>query len=74
MEFTLEMADKKRMTHKKAIYIGSYGWGGGAMRFMNRQCEVLEWELLGKVDFKGQATQEDLMQIHALAKELTAAL
>lgn len=74
MEFTLEMADKKRMTHKKAIYIGSYGWGGGAMRFMNRQCEVLEWELLGKVDFKGQATQEDLMQIHALTKELTAAL
>ncbi|MGV8025333.1 MAG: FprA family A-type flavoprotein [Anaerolineaceae bacterium] len=70
MEFVLEMADKKRMTNKKAIYIGSYGWGGGAMRFIKRQCEMLAWELLGKVEFKGQATEADIQQI----REITANL
>ncbi len=70
MEFILEMADKKRMTHKKAIYIGSYGWGGGAMRFINKQCEILAWELLGKVEFKGQATEADIQQIREIAADL----
>ena len=74
MEFVLEMADKKRMTHKKVIYIGSYGWGGGAMRFLNKQFEILDWELLGKVEFNGQAKGEDLQQIKELTQELTRKL
>ncbi|RJQ40412.1 MAG: FprA family A-type flavoprotein [Anaerolineaceae bacterium] len=74
MEFVLEMADKKRMTNKKAIYIGSYGWGGGAMRFINKQCEILKWELLGNVEFKGQALDKDLQQIQSLTAELATSL
>jgi flavorubredoxin len=58
MEFVLEMADKKRMSDKKAIYVGSYGWGGGAMRFINKQREVLNWDLLGKAEFKGKLCQK----------------
>ncbi len=74
MEFILEMAEKKRMSHKKAIYIGSYGWGGGAMRFINKQCETLNWELLGKADFMGQAEEEDIRHIKELTKELIGKL
>ena len=71
MEFVLEMADKKRMQDKKAIYIGSYGWGGGAMRFVHKQCELLKWQLLGDIEFKGQALEEDTQNIRALTDELT---
>lgn len=74
MEFVLEMAEKKRMNEKKAIYIGSYGWGGGAMRFITKQCEVLNWELLGNVEFKGQALPEDLGEIAALSTTLAQRL
>lgn len=74
MEFVLEMADKKRMTNKKAIYIGSYGWGGGAMRFINKQCEVLAWDLLGSVEFKGQAREADIHKIKALSEVLVEKL
>lgn len=74
MEFVLEMADKKRMSDKKAIYVGSYGWGGGAMRFINKQREVLNWDLLGKAEFKGQALPEDLEKIEALSTTLAKSL
>lgn len=74
MEFVLEMADKKRMVNKKAIYIGSYGWGGGAMRFINKQCDVLAWGLLGKVEFKGQATEADIQQMRELTTGLVKSL
>ncbi|NMB62949.1 MAG: FprA family A-type flavoprotein [Chloroflexi bacterium] len=74
MEFVLEMADKKRMSDKKVIYVGSYGWGGGAMRFIHKQSEILNWELLGNVEFKGQALSEDLEQIEALSIKLAKSL
>jgi len=74
MEHVLDMAYKKRMMHKKAIYIGSYGWGGGAMRFMHEQCETLKWQLLGDVEFKGQAREEDIEHIQALTQTLIKSL
>ncbi len=70
MEFVLEMVAKKRMHNKKAIYIGSYGWGGGAMRFIHKQCEDLRWKLLGNLEFQGQATASDLVEIGQLTAKL----
>lgn len=70
MEFLLEMAEKKRIYDRKAIYVGSYGWGGGAMRFINKQCEALKWDLLGETEFKGKAEPADETKIKALTRKL----
>ncbi len=74
MEFVLEMIDKKRIHNRKAVYIGSYGWGGGAMRFINQQCERLRWELLGNLEFQGQASPQNLVEIKHLIAHLCESL
>lgn len=60
MQQTLEMALTKRIFHKKAAYFGSYGWGGGAKRFINSIFEKLGWELSDTLDFLGRPTEADL--------------
>lgn len=74
MEFVLEMVDKKRIQNRKAIFIGSYGWGGGAMRFMNQQCEKLHWDMLDSLEFQGQASAQDLAEIQNLTTRLMESL
>ncbi|HEY60419.1 MAG TPA: FprA family A-type flavoprotein [Anaerolineae bacterium] len=60
MRQVLEMALTKRIFHKKAAYFGSYGWSGGAIRYLKRQLEKLKWELTDTLDFMGQPTTEEL--------------
>jgi flavorubredoxin len=60
MRQVLEMALTKRIFHKKAAYFGSYGWSGGATRYLKHQLEKLKWELTDTLDFIGQPTTEEL--------------
>ena len=68
MQMVLHMAEIKRVFNKQAAYFGSYGWGGGATRFLKAQCEKMNWELGEELDFAGQPTAEDLKAGFAFGK------
>jgi len=60
MASVLQMAEYKRIFNKDAAYYGSFGWGGGAMRYMHSQCETLKWNLQGSFEFPGSPTKKDM--------------
>jgi flavorubredoxin len=66
MAQTLLMAEFKRMFNKDAIYFGSYGWGGGAQRYLGAQLERLKWNLGETLEFAGEPSPDDLSQAKTL--------
>ena len=62
MAQVLLMAEFKRVFHKDAIYFGSYGWGGGATRYLKTQFEKLKWQMLDTLEFPGEPKTETLDQ------------
>jgi flavorubredoxin len=69
MAQTLLMAEFKRMFNKDAIYFGSYGWGGGAQRYLGAQLERLKWNLGETLEFAGEPSPEDLRKAVSLGKQ-----
>lgn len=68
MAMVLHMAEIKRVMNKQAIYFGSYGWGGGATRFLKSQFEKMKWELSETLEFAGEASEEELREAFELGK------
>ncbi len=68
MAQTLLMAEFKRVFNKHAISFGSYGWGGGATRYLKAQLEKLNWQLLETLEFPGQPTETTLKEARELGK------
>ena len=68
MALLLYMAEIKRVFGKHGAYFGSYGWGGGAMRFINSQFEKLKWELTDSLEIAGSPTSEDLADAETFGK------
>jgi len=66
----LMMADRKRVAHKTAAYLGSYAWGGGAQAEFERIAEKMSWDVLNSIGFHGAPEPTDLDR----ARELGAAL
>jgi flavorubredoxin len=69
MQMVLHMAEIKRVFNKQAVYFGSYGWGGGAERFLKAQFEKMHWELGDVLGFPGQPTQENLKEGYEFGKK-----
>ena len=69
MALVLHMAEIKRVFGKDAIYFGSYGWGGGATRFLNNQFEKMKWQLGETLEFAGQPSEEDLEKAYKMGKD-----
>lgn len=69
MAMVLYMAEIKRVFNKQTIYFGSYGWGGGATRFLKSQFEKLNWELVDSLEFPGGASDADLQKAVELGKK-----
>ncbi len=68
MAQVLLYAEFKRVFHKDAVYFGSYGWGGGATRYLNAQLEKMKWQLLDTLEFPGGPRIETLAQAMDLGK------
>ena len=62
MAQVLLMAEFKRVFHRDAIYFGSFGWGGGATRYLNAQFEKMKWQLLDTLEFPGEPKPETLVK------------
>ncbi len=70
----LMMADRKNVRHKKAAYLGSYAWSGGAKADFERMAEKMDWEVLSKDDFIGGPKDADLDRAYALGAQLAKAV
>jgi flavorubredoxin len=74
MATVLLMAEYKRIFNKEAAYYGSYGWGGGAMRYLRTQCETLKWHLHDPLEFAGTPSGEDMQAGAAFAEKFGRSL
>jgi flavorubredoxin len=68
MALVLEMAEIKRVFNKQAIYFGSYGWGGGATRYLKSQFEKMNWQLGETLEFPGQPSEENHKEAFEMGK------
>jgi len=68
MVLVLKVAEFKRVFRRDAVYFGSYGWGGGAMRYLDRQLKALNWTLFDSLDFPGSPCESDLISGEQLGK------
>jgi len=56
----LMMADRKRVVHKTAAYLGSYAWGGGGQAEFERMAEKMGWTVMNGFGFLGGPESTDL--------------
>jgi anaerobic nitric oxide reductase flavorubredoxin len=70
----LMMADRKRVTHKTATYLGSKAWSGGAQDDFARIAEKMDWQILNSMDFLGGPTGSDLERAYELGVQLARAV
>lgn len=65
----LDLALRKNMKHKKMLYLGSFGWSGGAKRELERLARELDWEIASAFEFRGGGKREDIEAIRKLGEE-----
>jgi len=70
----LMMADRKRVTHKYAAYLGSYAWSGGADKDFEALAEKMDWEVLNAIGFIGGPKALDLDRARELGASLARAV
>lgn len=70
----LDELGRKKANGRKAFRFGSYGWSGGAQRELDELMTKyrMNWDFLEPVEFKGNATEEDLALIEERVKALVA--
>ena len=67
MAHVLDSIARKKMTHRKAFYYGSFGWSRGAEKEFDAFAQALEWETSEMLQFRGAPTAEDLQKVENLA-------
>ncbi len=70
----LMMADRKRVTHKTAAYMGSYAWSGGAQAECERMAEKMDWSVLNAMGFVGGPAPTDLDRAREIGVQLARAV
>ncbi len=70
----LEMADRKRVSHKQAAYLGSFAWSGGAKDAFEGMAEKMTWQVVNAVDFIGSPKGTGLARARELGVQLARAV
>jgi flavorubredoxin len=70
----LMMADRKRVTHKTAAYLGSYAWGGGGQADFEHIAEKMDWQVPQGFGFLGGPKGADLDRAYELGIQLARTL
>ena len=70
----LMMADRKRVKHKQAAYLGSYAWSGGAKRDFDELAEKMDWQTVNAFDFIGGPQVLGLDRARELGVQLAKAV
>lgn len=70
MKYAMDLMKKKSVRFKKALYFGSYGWSGGALKDFEKISENMNWDLFEPLVFQGHPSQEQCERGENLGKEL----
>jgi anaerobic nitric oxide reductase flavorubredoxin len=70
----LMMADRKRVTGRKAAFLGSRAWSGGAEDEFERMAVKMDWDVINRVGFLGGPDNADLDRAHELGAALARAV
>jgi len=70
----LMMAHRKRMMQKKAVYMGSYAWSGGAQKEFEAMAEKMEWDVLNSLGFIGGPSEFDMTRAREMGVQLARAV
>jgi anaerobic nitric oxide reductase flavorubredoxin len=70
----LMMADRKRVTHKTAAYLGSQAWSGGGQADFERIAEKMDWDVLNAFTFLGGPSGSDLSRAYEMGVQLARAV
>lgn len=76
MAAVLDEIGKKRAMNRKALYLGSHGWSGGAWKEIQEINERtrMKWEFLEPAEFRGRPTDGDLERLRGRVRELADAV
>ncbi len=70
----LELLALKKIENKKALYFGSFGWSGGALKKVLSITEPLKWSFADTFEFQGGATEKDSEKGYELGKKFALSL
>lgn len=59
MKYVMDLFKEKHIWYKKALYMGSYGWSGGALKDFNEMTERMKWDIMDPLLFNGYPTEEE---------------
>lgn len=68
--YVLDMALRKRIFNKKAVFFGSYGWNDGAKREFIEIAKKLKWSIDDDFEFIGGPSEEDLKKGEELGEKV----
>lgn len=60
MAHLLDLFKRKKITDKKALRIGSFGWSGGAQKEYDALIAPLKWQSIEPYEWKGVPSSEDI--------------
>lgn len=67
-------AAMKGIKNRQFAMFGSYGWGGGALRDLQKIVEPLKWNLVSSLEIKGGANADSTARAEAFGRAFAAAL
>lgn len=64
MASVLDEMGRKRIQNRLALYAGSYGWSGGAIKEFNEimKRNIMKWDVLHAMEFNGTPLEEDIKE------------
>ncbi|MDR2484825.1 MAG: FprA family A-type flavoprotein [Treponema sp.] len=74
MAYAIDIFRRKHIHNKTVLYIGSWGWIGGAKKEYEAAVAGLKWNNLDPFDWIGTPTDQDLASLEARGRELAQAL
>ncbi len=74
MAHVLDIFERKHVTGKHALRIGSWGWVGGAKKEYDEKIPPLKWTCLEPVEWQGIPTDEELSLMTERGRELARAV
>ena len=74
MAHILDLFERKHVTGKKALRLGSWGWVGGAKKEYEERIANFKWTSVESVEWQGVPSKEDLALLKERGRELARAV
>ncbi|RDD53304.1 MAG: FprA family A-type flavoprotein [Candidatus Korarchaeota archaeon NZ13-K] len=70
IRYYLDLLEEYRPKNKVSAIIGTFGWGGGALKFIRDSLESLKIPVVGEIEVRGRPREEDLREARELGRLL----